>query len=306
MERRTFLKNSGLIAFASASASLVTPALAQEQADLEPSLRITWLGSATMLISCMGLTILTDPCFGEGDTAFVMGDPNEMFDLSKGPTAKAHRRTTPFGGIDLDAVDHMVLSHMHKDHFDQAAEAVLPRNMSTIVPPDDAGTLAGKGFGNADSMDWGARRTIHKGKVFLTITPVRADHSERPQIAELLGKGNGYWMEFVSGDWKKSIYWTGDTFPTEGVREAVKPFGRPDILIPHMGGVGQTGALGQISMGADHVMSLIEATKPGKVLPIHHSTYEFYLDPIHELASAMPANRAGLDLVSEGTALVYT
>ena len=282
-----------------------TSSLALQRVGPEPELRITWLGSATMLISCMGLTVLTDPCFGVGETAFVMADPNEMFDLAKGPNIKSHRRLTPFKALEIGSVDHMLLSHMHEDHFDQKAGATLPKTLPTIVPPHDAATLAGKGFINAAVMDWQNSKVIEKENVSLTIKALPAEHSENPEIARLLGKGNGYWLEFRSGDWRKTVYWSGDTFPTQPVLEALKPFGSPDIFIPHMGGVGQTGSLGQISMGASHVMSFAEALNPAKIIPIHHSTYALYLDPIHELASAVAGKRNGLDLVSEGTTVTY-
>ncbi|WP_260009939.1 hypothetical protein [Leisingera aquaemixtae] len=58
-----------------------------------------WLGGAMLEIEAAGLRILTDPCLGEGAEAFVMGDPNEMFDLSKGPNVKPHARLTPFPGL---------------------------------------------------------------------------------------------------------------------------------------------------------------------------------------------------------------
>ena len=305
MKRRSFLKSA-------AGMSLAVPAAISgpEQAmantpNIKNCLSVTWLGGATLLLSCGELNILTDPCFGEGEKAFEMGDPNEMFDLSKGPNVKYHRRLTPFRGLDLNKIDHVLLSHMHEDHFDQKAAQSLPDEIPIFVPTHDVDKLRSKGFRNFSSLNWGDQKTIKKGNVTVRLRTIRADHSENPEIARILGEGNGYWLEFRQGDWKKTVYWTGDTFPTEPVLEALRPLGSPDIFIPHLGGVGTTGSLGKISMGASEVQTFTSFLQPEKIVPLHHSTYELYLEPIHHCATALSGEFRGLDLISEGTVLNY-
>ncbi|WP_299816224.1 MBL fold metallo-hydrolase [uncultured Roseibium sp.] len=306
MKRRTFLKSAGTM-------TLATPAILGTSFDAGaapgqdvPSLDITWLGGATMLLICGELTLLTDPAFGEGDRAFQMGNPNAMFDLAKGPDVIFHKRNTPFSGIDLAPVDHVLVSHLHEDHFDQEAERMLPKEMPFFVPAHDRAKLAAKGFSDTRQADWGQHQVLKKGKVSVTISAVPAEHSENPEIAGILGPGNGYWLTFEQDSWQKTVYWTGDTFPTPRVLEAVAPLGRPDIFIPHLGGVGTTGPLGQISMGSNHVTDFVDRLKPGKILPVHHSTYALYLEPVYGLPAALENRSQGLDLVSEGTCLRYT
>ncbi|WP_422021166.1 MBL fold metallo-hydrolase [Roseibium sp.] len=306
MKRRDFLKTAGTASLAAPLALAGTTSASTAGNISQGGLTITWLGSATMLLTCGDLTLLTDPCFGEGDKAFKMGDPNEMFDLAKGPNIKFHRRLTPFQGIDLNSVDHGLVSHMHEDHFDQKAEARLAKDTPMIAPTHDFETLTQKGFSNLLSLDWGEKKTITKGDVTVEITAIRADHSENPEIAAILGEGNGYWLTFSRGDWSYSVYWGGDTFGTQPVVAALKPFGSPDLFIPHLGGVGTTGPLGKISMDADDTVAFAAVLKPKKILPLHHSTYELYLEPIHHLAEALDGAPYGLDLISEGTPATYT
>ncbi|QDG75802.1 MBL fold metallo-hydrolase [Labrenzia sp. PHM005] len=306
MKRRDFLKTAGTASLAAPLALAGTTSASTAGSMSQGGLTITWLGSATMLLTCGDLTLLTDPCFGEGDKAFKMGDPNEMFDLAKGPNIKFHRRLTPFQGIDLDTVDHVLVSHMHEDHFDQEAEARLAKNIPMMAPTHDLDTLTQKGFSNLSSLAWGEKKTITKGDVTVEITAIRADHSENPEIAAILGEGNGYWLTFNRGDWSYSVYWGGDTFGTKPVVAALEPLGSPDLFIPHLGSVGTTGPLGQISMNAGDVAVFAALLKPKKILPLHHSTYELYLEPIHHLAEALDGAPYGLDLVSEGTPVTYT
>lgn len=301
VNRRTFLQAGAAVVVLSGAD---TPASASERAA-QPSVKLTWLGGATMTVEFNDLMILTDPCFGEGEEAFIMGDPNEMFDLANGPNIKAHRRLTSFPGISLDAVDLVILSHAHEDHFDQKAEADFDPDIPMILPPHDVNKIAEKGFSNLDSLDWGQSRVIDAGAGKVKITAINAYHSENPQIARILGKGNGYWLEFSQRDWKQTIYWTGDTFGTPDVVRAVGEFGKPDLMVPHLGAVGASGSLGKISMGAEDLVPFVDAVAPGKVLAIHHSTYALYLEPIGQLALMNGDQHMSLDLVSEGTTVLY-
>lgn len=305
MKRRTFLKSAGAMTLAAPAVLQGSlPARAASGPD-NPSLDITWLGGATMLMTCGELTLLTDPAFGDGDRAFRMGNPNAMFDLAKGPEVIFHKRNTRFQGIDLARVDHVLLSHLHEDHFDQEAERSIPKDMPVLVPAHDRANLAAKGFTDTRQTDWGQTRVLKKGGVSVSVQAVPAEHSENPEIAGILGPGNGYWLTFTREDWVKTVYWTGDTFPTPRVLDALAPLGRPDIFIPHLGGVGTTGPLGQISMGSRHAADFVDRLQPGKVLPVHHSTYALYLEPVSGLPAALESRTDGLDLVSEGTRVSY-
>lgn len=198
-----------------------------------------------------------------------------------------------------------MLSHAHEDHLDQVAQAELDRATPVIVPVADADKLSGLGFKKTDGLAWGATRTFPAGAGHITITAVPARHSENPALDKILGAGNGYWFKFSQGDWHRTIYWTGDTFPTLDVVGAVKRLGRPDLMIPHVGGVGSNGALGQVSMGARQVMAFANAVSPKKLLPVHHSTYPLYLEPISVLVGESFGKPFGLDLISEGTSVQY-
>ncbi len=305
--RRNFLLSGSAVMAATATGMLAnsSTSAASTTTNASQTVDISWLGGATMLIDFDGHRILTDPTFGEGEQAYFMADPNEMFDLARGPNARHHARTTPFPGLDVSSVDLMVISHMHEDHFDQLAEKSLPKSLRTITPINDAENLTSKSFTNQLAMDWGQSTSIATKNGKITITAIPADHSPNPQINAILGKGNGYWLTFEAGNWRKDIYWTGDTFPTDPVMAAVKSHGTPDILIPHMGAVGTTGPLGQISMGAEQVLQMAEALGQPNILPIHHSTYPLYLEPVSRLIEQTDFAQTRIDLIAEGSTIAY-
>lgn len=308
MKRRDFmLSGLGGLGGIAAAATIAHTAGANtpSRAPSAPRLAISWLGGATMLIKFDDFTILTDPTFGEGKEAYFMPDPNAMFDLKTGPTPRFHARNTPFPGVDVSSIDLMMLSHLHEDHFDQKAEATIPKTLSTILPPADADKLGTKGFTNQIPLDWGVSKTIATDNGKISIRAIPAHHSANPQVSAMLGKGNGYWLRFESGNWKKDVYWTGDTFATEEVLASIRRIGQPDILIPHIGAVGATGPLGLISMGAKEVLELAGLLGNPNVLPIHHSTFPLYLEPASHLIAQADVAHDRIDLIAEGSTIEY-
>ena len=270
-----------------------------------PEIQMRWLGGPSLLITFNDLTLLTDPMLGQGENAFIMADPNEMFDLKKGPNVKTHSRLTKLPKFDLKELDLLLLSHAHEDHFDQAAQEKLNRSLPVLLPAQDHKKVQDYGFNNLFSLNPGDVRTYPAGKGTLTITAVPADHSENEKLLPLLGHGLGYFIKFKQGNWQRTVYWSGDSMPTKRVMNFVKPLGPVDIFIPNMGRVGTTGPLGQISLGAKEATLMANALGAEKILPIHHSTYNLYLEPISELAKQAEQNQLSLDLISEGATLVY-
>ncbi|MBY6136985.1 MBL fold metallo-hydrolase [Nocardioides marinus] len=267
MKKRDFLKLAG----AGVAAGLV-PAVARSAAD---PLRVRWLGSAMLEIEAAGLRILCDPCLGEGPEAFLMGDPNEMFDLAKGPQVKPHARLTPFPGLGHDAYDLVLLSHAHEDHFDQKAQAWLDRQLPMIAPEHDAPGLAEKGFA-PQPLRHGAARQFEAPQGRVTITAVPAVHSQNPQISAILGLGNGYVIEVETDGRLQRIYWAGDSFHADPVADALAGQPPADLFIPHIGAVGGAGALGLLSMTGVQAAEFADRIAALSVLPVHHSTYELY------------------------------
>lgn len=300
LTRRRFVQTAGIAGLAT-NAFVVNPALSTEANDgaEAPHCKVTWVGGSTMVITFGNLSILTDPTLGE---TFAMGDPNDAVDHQ---TIRMHQRLTPVPGIDLKVVDLVLLSHVHDDHFDETAAANLNPALPFILPVADLEAVGAKGFKNLIGLNWGETRQFDAGTGSVSITAVAARHSRNPTMAQALGIGNGYWIAFSAGTWKRMMYWTGDTMPTDDVVKAVRTYGEPDIMVPHVGGVGTTGPFGQISMGAADVIALASEIGPKSVLPIHHSTYAFYREPISELAQQSMGKRYRLDLITAGSTVIY-
>ena len=133
---------------------LVTSSVTVAQEN-QSKLSLQWLGGPTVLIKFGPLQLLTDPMLGEGEQAYQMGNPNEMFDLAKGPNIIDYKRLTVLPDLNINDIDLSILSHTHEDHFDQSAQKRLDKQLPFIVPTGATEKLAAQGFTNIRELDWG-------------------------------------------------------------------------------------------------------------------------------------------------------
>ena len=136
---------------------------------------MTFGGTATLLLRVGGLTLLTDPHFlHRGQRARL------------GYGLRAKRLTAPaLQPTQLPALDGILLSHMHGDHWDRIATKSLPKETPVVTTPEAATCLSDRGFtGTADLEAWQTHELTH-GTVTLRITSVPGVHGPGP-LATLL------------------------------------------------------------------------------------------------------------------------
>ncbi len=273
------------------------PASARKPASAEPvAVRAAWIGGPTLLIRFGPIVIVTDPVLGEGPEAFRIFDPNS------GLADAVQARLVPLPDLPLAGADLVLLSHDHEDHLDATAVSRLGARAPFLVPEAQAAKVRARGVARVAGLGRDGSRTSAERGFTVTITAVPARHSERSDLLPLLGEVNAYWLEFRRGQYRRTLYWTGDGFPpAEGLP---KRFRAPDLFVPHLGGVGAAGALGPVSMGAEHAVRFARIVRPRAILPIHHSTFSLYREPIALFVRA--AEEAGFRVarLAEGEELV--
>jgi L-ascorbate metabolism protein UlaG (beta-lactamase superfamily) len=262
---------------------------------------LTWIGGPTAVVRYGELQFITDPMLGpRGPDAFTLpkhpssGKPNASFTryLSPAPVA-------------LDALDAILVSHTHNDHVDARAKELLPKDVPLVVAAAGAAAMRAAGFTDVRPIDWGESVTLKKGSVELAVHAVPAHHSHDVEIDREVGKGNGYILELRDPSGHYVIYWTGDSVLSEEMRTVVSKLGPIDLMLPHMGGVGGDGDRGLRTMDAEEAMALFNWVSPRFVIPIHHTTFSHYREPIEALTER--ASEAGLSerflIPREGVAL---
>src|SRR4030095_4205103 len=222
---------------------------------------MTFGGNATMLLRIGPFTLLTDPNFlHRGQRAYL------------GYGLRAKRLTEPaLQPTQLPALDGILLSHMHGDHWDRIATRSLPKETPVITTPEAAKRLADRGFtSTADLRPWERHEFTHGGRT-LRITSVPGLHGPG-LMAKLLPPVMGGVLELmVDGDVGCRGYISGDTIYRPFLGEVLQRCGPLDVVIPHLGG---TKALGfTVTMDARQGADLVELLKPPVTVPIHYDDY---------------------------------
>ncbi len=210
-------------------------------------MHIQLIRNATMKITYAGRTLLTDPMLSAigAFRSFAGIAPNPTVDL---PMAAAD--------ILLD-VEAIIISHLHPDHFDEAAAHILPKNIPVFCPPEDAVHLKKHGFTSVSAIEtsysWGG----------ISITRTGGKHGSGP-ILERMGNVSGFVFKSPG---QPTVYWVGDSIWCEEVAAAIKRH-KPDVIITHSSGATLPG-YDPIIMDSEQTLTTLAAAPNAIVIAVH-------------------------------------
>jgi L-ascorbate metabolism protein UlaG (beta-lactamase superfamily) len=253
-----------------------------------PDVSMTFGGTATMLLELGPFTLLTDPNFlHRGQRARL------------GYGLRAKRLTQPaLQPTQLPALDAILLSHMHGDHWDRIATKSLPKETVVVTTPEAAKCLSDRGFTRTtDVTPW---QTTHqtKGGYTLRITAVPGVHGPGP-LERVLPQVMGSVLELVQGDdvtWRGYI--SGDTLYRPYLGEVLERCGPIDVLIPHLGGTKVMGIT--VTMDVRQGADLVELLKPPVTVPVHYDDYSRFRSPLGDFLAEVGRRRLPGELRTVG------
>ncbi|MET8144832.1 MBL fold metallo-hydrolase [Sphaerisporangium sp. NPDC005288] len=243
---------------------------------------VYFIGNATTLIRCQGFTLLTDPNFlHRGQRAYL------------GWGISTRRRTDPAMEIGrLPAIDAVVLSHMHGDHWDRVARQGLDRRLPIFTTPHAAERLRRQGFGNAIGLStWQDRVMLRDGRR-LKITALPARHAPGP-AERLLPPVMGGMLEFGGEDGKVDLrlHISGDTLLDDRLNAIPRRFPDIDVAIVHLGGTKLLGTL-LVTMDGMQGAQWVELIGADHTVPVHYDDYEAFSSGLDDFRRHV--NRLGL------------
>ncbi len=201
--------------------------------------RLTWLGHSTVLLEIGGLRVLTDP-------------------VLRPWIGPIHRRVEPVE-IDLELVDLVLISHLHRDHLDLPSMNLLRPEVRVIVPVGSADLLRSSGFTRITELDVGQSTSVDA----VAITATRAVHDGRR-----VPFGSGpppLGFQIIA---EHSIYFAGDTDIFPEMAELAPGL---DLALLPVGGWGPTLRGGHMDpIRAAESLTLL---RPTTAVAIHWGTF---------------------------------
>jgi L-ascorbate metabolism protein UlaG (beta-lactamase superfamily) len=172
---------------------------------------IQLLRHATLLLDLDDTTFLVDP---------MLSEPGGIPPIPNSPNDRENPRVD-LPDVDL-TYDAVLVTHRHRDHFDDAAADQLPADVPILCQPEEAEEFREDGFTDVRAVE----STISFEGTDVTRTPARHGHGE---LAEQMGPSSGYIL-----DGSQTIYLAGDTVWYEAVAETVDAHD-PDAVIVNAG-----------------------------------------------------------------------
>jgi L-ascorbate metabolism protein UlaG (beta-lactamase superfamily) len=243
---------------------------------------LQWIGGPTMVLHLGSFKILTDPMLSpKSDTAFIIA-----IHPTTGQKNAPIRRLIAPAEFDKNNIDLLLISHPHADHVDKEAREQLSKSLHVIGPMVNKDLITGWGFTDFTGLNWTDTTVMKKGDETLTIIAVEAHHAANDPLKTLLGKGNGYIIEYRHGKYLYRMYWTGDTVWFDGMNDFTK-FSTIDLMVPDMGSVGSDGKIGRRGLNASDCLHIARVLNPKNIIPVHHTTFSMYVEPISVLKDTM-------------------
>ncbi|MGN9844787.1 MBL fold metallo-hydrolase [Nonomuraea sp. H19] len=246
---------------------------------------LQFIGNATALIRYNGFTLLTDPNFlHRGQRAYL------------GYGMSSRRLADPAVAIeDLPALDAVVLSHMHGDHWDRVARRGLDRDTPIITTTMAARKLRRRGFRRSVGLEEWEQYELRGRGGSIMITALPAKHA--PGLVEaLLPPVIGTMLEFCNPYERVELrlHISGDTLLDRRLDAIPRRFPEIDLALVHLGGTKLLGSL-LVTMDGEQGASWVDLIHPRTVVPVHYDDYTVFSSSLndfrHHIAQAGLADR---------------
>jgi len=210
---------------------------------------------ATLFVQMNGRRILVDPMLSPARAM----DPIEH----SGNDNRIPMVPLPFDDVERDAqlrtLDAIIVTHLHRDHWDIAARAMLPMGIPLFCQPPDAESLRQQGFRQVIPI-----ATSHKWED-MTLHRTGGQHGTG-ELASKMGPVSGFVLQNAG----TSVYVAGDTIWCPEVLEALKTH-QPDWTVLNAG-CAQFTEGDPITMTDQDIRQVALANEQTRMVAVHMET----------------------------------
>lgn len=242
-----------------ATAVFTNSVFAEPGAD-QSTQQIQHIRNATIELSYGETTFLVDPMLSDKGT--YPGFENTYRSQLRNPLVDL-----PIAAEEVIAgTDAVIVTHTHLDHWDDAAQLLLPKDIPLFVQnAEDAETIRSQGFTDVRILDGQAEF----GGVTLTKTGGQHGSDEIyavPELAQALGQIMGVVFQ---AEGKKTTYVVGDTVWRDEVTESLEYY-KPDTIVLNTGAAEFNGFEGDpIIMGKEDTLRVHRAAPEATLIAVH-------------------------------------
>ncbi len=249
-------------------------------------MKLTLIRSATLRVEIAGVTLLVDPQLDPaGAREAVPNTPNP--------------RPTPLVGLPEPAetvvagLDALLVTHLHRDHFDETARELLDRSLPLFCQPPDTERLHADGFVDVRPVHGDAKL----GDLLIARTEGR--HG-RGAIGEQMAPVSGF---VLAAPGEPTLYIAGDTILCDEVRAAVAEYA-PGVIVVNASAA-QFDEGGPIVMDNDDVIALAREVPGARIVAVHFETVSHSTETRADLRARIAAEAlTNVAVLQDGERLV--
>lgn len=261
-------------------------AFAQTQtADSLPSItasaQLQQIRNATVKITYADTTFLIDPMLSK--KGIYPGFEGTYRSTLRNPLVEL-----PMSEKDVIAgADAVIVTHTHLDHWDDAAQKLLPKDIPLFTQNEaDATLIRDQGFTHvrvlSDKVEFGG----------VTLTKTGGQHGTdemfaSPEVAKALGPAMGVVFEAPG---HKTLYLVGDTIWRDEVDQALAQYD-PQIIVINAGYATMNGYEGSIIMGKEDVLRASQAAPNATIVATHMDAINHMFQSRQELREYVQEKR---------------
>jgi L-ascorbate metabolism protein UlaG (beta-lactamase superfamily) len=242
------------------------------------AMRLRLIRHATLELEYAGRRFLVDPMLDPaGAREPVENTPNDrrnpLVDLPE-----------PAEGI-AERAEVLLVTHLHEDHLDATAVALLAGDRPVICQPPDVETLRERGFTDLRPVE----ATLALDGIVIARTEGQHGTGE---IAEMLAPVSGF---VLRADGEPTVYIAGDTIWCHEVRAALDEHA-PDVVVVNASGARFVEG-DPIVMTAEDVAAVAEHAPDAQIVAVHLEAINHCLEPrsaLSDLPVTVPADGAEL------------